>query len=113
MCEVVRHAANNCRELPRLKPLVHEMFPNSKIPKVQVILLRPTKNSKCCTQITLVPCAIIMVIIPIVSLVSTNFVISFKLFASTRPLVVDNLLLYLWILVPLVQQNRGTLVPQS
>ena len=71
------------------------------------------RNSKHHTQITLVPCAIIMVTIPIVLLVSMNFTIALRCFMNTRPLVVDHLLLYQWILVPLVHQNRGTMVPPS
>ena len=63
------------------------------------------RNSKCCAQITPVPCVIIMVTIPIISLVSMNFVIVFKNFVNMRPLVVDHILLYLWILVPLVYQK--------
>lgn len=53
-------------------------------------------------QITLVPYVIIMVIISIITLVSMNFVIALRCFTNTRPIVLDHLLLYLWILVPLV-----------
>lgn len=48
-----------------------------------------------------------MVTIPTISLVS----ITLGHFVNTRPLVVDLLLLYPWIIIPLVNQNRGTLVP--
>lgn len=71
------------------------------------------RNSKCCAQITLVPCVITMVNIPIFSLISMNFVIALRIFANTRPLIVDQLLLYPLIMVPLVNQNRGILVPPS
>jgi len=34
LCEVIRHANSNWPELHHIKPLVHETFPNSNIPKV-------------------------------------------------------------------------------
>lgn len=71
------------------------------------------RNYECYTQITLVPCDIIMVIIPIVALISMNFAIALRCFVNMRPLIVEHLLLYSWILIPLVNQNRGTLVPPS
>ena len=64
------------------------------------------RNSKHCAQTTFVPCLIIMVTIPIVSLASMNFLIVLKHFVNTRPLVVEPILLYPWIMVPLVNQNR-------
>lgn len=54
-----------------------------------------------------------MVIIPIVSLILMNFMIVLKRFANMRSLIVEHILLYSWILVPLVNQNKGTLVPPS
>ena len=52
-----------------------------------------------------------MTIIPIILLVSVSFINNFSQFASSRSLVVDHLLLYLWILVPLVHQNKGDFGP--
>ena len=59
----------------------------------------------------LLPYVIIMVTILIVSLISMNFTIALERFTNTRPLIVDHLLIYSWILVQLVNQNRETLAP--
>ena len=45
-CKVVGNTTNNCPELPQLKPLVHETFPESNIPEVHVNLLGPSKKLK-------------------------------------------------------------------
>lgn len=46
LCEVVGHATNNCLELPKLKPLVHEAFPKSNILEVHVDILVPLRKLK-------------------------------------------------------------------
>ena len=46
LCKVVGHATNNCLELPHLKPLVHETFPESNIPEFNVTLPSPSKKLK-------------------------------------------------------------------
>lgn len=60
------------------------------------------RNSKHFTKTIYVPFVTFMITIPIVSLVSMSFVIEFRRLVTTRPIVVEPLLLYLWILVPLV-----------
>ena len=41
LCEVVGQATNNSLELPHLKPLVHETFPESNVAEVQATLPGP------------------------------------------------------------------------
>ena len=48
LCKVVRNATNNFFELPCLKPLVHEVFPKSDIPEVQITLSRLAKTCDLC-----------------------------------------------------------------
>ena len=67
------------------------------------------RNFEYYTHITLVPCVIIMVKTPIISLALMNFVIALKCFGNMRPPVVEHLLLSLWILVTLVNHNRRSL----
>lgn len=113
LCEVVGHATNNCLELPHLKPLVHEMFLESSIPEVQVTLQGLAKKLK--TLRMNHPCALCdhygnySHCFPHLE----EFRDCLHALASTRPLIVDHLLLYAWIMVPLVHENRETLVPPS
>ena len=44
LCKVVGQATNNCPKLPHLKPLIHETFPESNIPEVQVTFRGPAKK---------------------------------------------------------------------
>jgi len=46
LCKFFGHATNNCPELPQLKPLVHDAFPESNIPEVHVNILVPPKKLK-------------------------------------------------------------------
>lgn len=45
-CDVVGYATNICLELPHIKSVVSDTFPNYNIPEVHVTLPEPTKENK-------------------------------------------------------------------
>lgn len=111
LCEVVGNATRDCPEPLQLKLLVHEGFLESNILEVHVDIPVPPKKLKMLHTNYPYPFLIFMVTIHIVSLVSTSFTIDLGRFVNTMPLVIEPLLLYLWILVQPVNQNKETLVP--
>ena len=46
LCDVVDHATHNCIELPRIKPMVNVVFPESMVPKASVSSSTSAKNPK-------------------------------------------------------------------
>lgn len=45
LCDVVGHATNNCFELPHVKDVVTNTFPDSNIPEVHVTLTESAKRN--------------------------------------------------------------------